>query len=351
MNNCSKKLVQLTLFLCLAAGAALGAVTPTPTPTTKPTPMPPHPAAPMRMPRIMTVPGFPPPANTEGETSEKSIAVAPGVSLKMCISDGQLKVNGWDRNEIRLFVKDGTKAGFRVLEKDGETGKPVWLLVSNQSGPHVGAGSECISGDIIEMDVPVKTSLTVKARSSQATVDLIRKIDITNVEGNVSLRNISGGISAVALRGDLTVENSSGEISVETTTGNIVAYEVSPGQVGDLFRAKTNSGTITLQKVDHRQIEANSITGSVLFDGKFRSGGLYNFKTSNGSIRMLIPDDSSCTFKAAYGYGNFKYELPLKVVTENVTSGGKNVVATLGAGDATVNLTTSSGSIGIRKQQ
>jgi hypothetical protein len=43
--------------------------------------------------------------------------------------------------------------------------------------------------------------------------------------------------------------------------------------------------------------------------------------------------------------------LPLKVVTENVTSGGKNVVATLGAGDATVNLTTSSGSIGIRKQQ
>ena len=66
---------------------------------------------------------------------------------------------------------------------------------------------------------------------------------------------------------------------------------------------------------------------------------------------MLIPGDSSCTINAAYGYGNFKYELPLKIVTENVTSGGKDLFATLGSGDSTVNLTTSSGSIGINKQQ
>ena len=216
MNNCSKKLVQLTLSLCLAAGLTASALGQTPTPEKQAKPVQPHTKVTPMPPRVMNIPGFPRPAETEGETTEKSIAVAPGVSLKLCISDGKLKVNGWDRNEIRLFVKDGSKAGFRVLEKDGETGKPVWLLVSSQSGPRVGSGSECISGDAIEMDVPVKTSLTVSGRTSQTMVDSVRKIWIKNIEGNIALRNIPEGITAETYQGDVSVENSGGAISLQS---------------------------------------------------------------------------------------------------------------------------------------
>lgn len=341
-------MVRLTLSLCLAAGTAIAAAGQATPPAKEPKPGPKGRVVAPPFPRAMGLPDAP---REPGETTEKSIAVAPEVNLKMCVLDGRLKVNGWERNEVRLFVKDGSRAGFRVLEKDGESGKPVWVLVANQSGPRPGAGPDCISGERIEMDVPFKTSLTVSGRTTQMMVDSVRKVWIKNVEGSIALRNIPEGISAETYQGDVSVENSGGAISLQSATGNVIAYEVTPGQIGDVFKAKTNSGTISLQRVDHRQIEANSITGSVLFDGRFLTGGLYNFKTQNGAIRLLIPEATSAIFKAAFGFGAFNSEFPLKVITENVTGGGKEISATLGTGDANVNLTTTSGSIGLKKQQ
>lgn len=340
------KLIKLTVSLCLSTIIAAAADGQTPPP-----------AKGIKPPKATKVWSIPDPRTqevpqTERLTSERSIAVDPEASIKLCVLNGRLKINGWERSEIRLFVKDGSRAGIKVLEKNSESGKPVWLLISNRARPDAAGGpiSDCISGESIEMDVPMKASLNVSGRTTQITTDSVKKISVKNVEGNIALRNISGGITASTYQGDISIENSGGAISLDSATGNIIAYEVNPGQIGDLFRAKTNSGTISLQRVEHRQIEASSITGSVLFNGKFLAGGLYNFKTSNGAIRLLIPEDSSFTIKAAYGFGIFDSDLPFKVVTENASTAGKNIVVTLGSGDATVNLTTTSGSIGIKKQ-
>jgi DUF4097 and DUF4098 domain-containing protein YvlB len=119
-----------------------------------------------------------------------------------------------------------------------------------------------------------------------------------------------------------------------------------------VFTVKTNGGSISLQRVEHRQIVANSISGSLLFDGKFLPGGIYNFRTSNGSIKLAIPVGSSCTFRATYGTGSFESEIPLKMITENLTPEAKIVVARAGTGEggASVNLSTTRGSIAIKRQ-
>jgi hypothetical protein len=349
MYKKGRQLLGLTLLLCSAAGAAVAQQVPPALPSppkggvAKPKPEVPAPREDrevMRGPRDRT-----------SQTSERSIAIDTNASVKLCVLDAQLKVNGWNRSEMRVFVRDGSRIGIRVLEKSAESAKPVWLQVVNGgSNGMPGPGPECLSGDLIEIDVPMGVSLSVNGRATQTSIDSIKKVFVKNVEGRISLRNIPGGITAATYQGDVTVENSGGAISLESATGNIVAYEVTPGQIGDLFRAKTNSGAISLQRVEHRQIEANSITGSVLFSGKFLTGGLYNFKTSNGAIRLMIPQDSSCTIKASYGFGLFNSELPIDIIQENVSAGGKSLVGRLASGNATVSLVTSSGSIGIRKQ-
>ncbi len=336
----SKKLFSLVLFLCFAGVLAADAVVgqeKAPPKAVKTRPLPaPGPEA----------PGF---FNGDGVTSERSISVDPNVAIKLCVSEGSLKINGWNRDEVRVFVKNGRKFGMKPLEKSATTGKVNWLWVAHMpSGPPRPA-ADCLSGDSIEIDAPIGTSFDLSGRAARTTVDSIKKIKVKIVEGVIMLRNITGGINAYTSQGDVMVENSGGAIALESTTGNIVAIEVSPGQIGDLLRAKTNSGAITLQRVEHRQIEASSISGSLLFDGKFLSGGIYNFRTSNGSIRLAIPAASSCTFKATYGFGTFNSEIPLKILTENDTSRARTVVATLGGGGAAVSLTTSSGSIGIRR--
>lgn len=341
-----KIIIKSAVFLCMFMTTS-AVVFGQSEPPAKPKPRVVQPVRPVRAARLPRV-YIPDPV-----TSEKAISVDPNVSIKVpCISQGNLKINGWERNEVRVFIKDGTSIGFKVLEKNAASGKPNWILISSAvptEGPR-SHESECISGTSIEIDVPMNAGLNLYGRETETVVDSVRKVSVKNIGGNISLRNIAGGIMAETYEGDVTVENSGGSISLQSSTGNIVAFEVSPGQIGDLFKAKTHNGAISLQKVEHRQIDANSISGTVMFNGKFLSGGQYSFKTSNGSIRMTLPQDSSCTIAASYGFGSFNSDIPLKVLTENIFPGGKNVVATIGSGEATVNLTTNSGSIGIKKQ-
>lgn len=344
MIKIGKTFGLLALALCLGsalAGSASGQAEPAP--AQKPIVI-----KPRSVPRA-PAPGRSMAGRPDDVTTERSISIDPNAAIKLCVLEGRVRINGWNRSEMRVFVRNGGKFGIKVLEKDAETAKPNWLLVLNANNGR-GPGSDCLSGESIEIDVPMQASLTVSGRSTNTTIDSVKKAVVKNIEGSIALRNITGGISAVALQGDLLVENSAGSISLETTTGNIAAYEVNPGQIGDLLRAKTNSGAISLQRLEHRQIEASSITGSVLFDGKFLSGGIYNFKTSNGTIRLLIPSDSSMMVRAAYGFGTFNSDLPLTYLTEDISETTKTIVARCGDGSASVNLTTTSGSIGIRKQ-
>ncbi len=315
---------------------------------------PPKKPAPKPKPEVWSPPSakFPPAPRESRTTTERSIAVDPNVNIKLCVSEGSLKVNGWERNEVRVFVRSGRLPGFKVLEKDPSTNKPNWLLISNVAaeGTRPAYMSECLAGDEIELDVPLTSSLSLSGRVTETIVNSIKKVNVKTVEGDITLRGISGGISAATYQGDLSVESSGGSILLESTTGNILAFDVSPGQIGDLFKAKTNSGNVTLQQIEHRQIEANTISGAMNFSGKFLPGGLYNFKTSNGSIKMHIPLKSSLTLKASYGFGSFNSDIPLKYVYQNDSGGGKNFLATIGTGDANINVTTNTGSILIKKQ-
>jgi hypothetical protein len=352
MGRSVRTIFKFGLLLCLAA--VINVSVPAQkdkqkTPKPKPPIEAPEPPEPSEKPFPVPTPSRYP--RGERVTSEKAIAVDPNVSIKLCVSAGRLKINGWERNEVRVFVKSGSPVGFKVLEKNAESGKPNWLWVSNiASGPRYGPQAECLSGDQVEIDVPMTAGINLTGTTAGATIDSVRKVSVKIIEGSINLRNIPGGITAEAYQGDVMLESSRGQIALKTTTGNIVAFDVEPGQIGDILKTQTNSGTISLQKVSHRQIEANSISGSVNFNGKFLAGGIYTFKTSNGSVRLLLPVDTSCKISAFYGFGTFDSSFPYKVLTEITSPGGKRLVVDIGGGDATVNLTTSSGSIGIRKQ-
>lgn len=292
-----------------------------------------------------------PPVGQEAPgTYEKAIAVQPNVSVKLCVSHGELRINGWSRDEVRVFVRQGRDPFFKILERDAESDKAAWLFVGNspQRDP---TASECLSGETIDLDVPFQASIDISGRTAGVTIDSIRRAKAKIVEGSVRLRNISGGVTAEVFQGDVFVESSTGAISLQAGSGNIAAIDLKPAEAGDGFRARTNSGTISIQGVKHRQIEAGSIFGSVVFDGGFLPGGIYDFKTTNGKVRLLLPLNASARIAAAYGFGAFQSSIPYKVLTENNTGGGKSIVVQFGDGGATVNITTASGTIAIDRSQ
>lgn len=287
------------------------------------------------------------------DTSEKRIKVDKAVNLSLCVTEGNVKVNGWDRDEIRVFVEDGSKFGFKVLQKSPKTSDPVWIMVTGvESKKPNAAPTECIWGGGIEIDVPVNATVNIKGQETTTSIDRVRRVNIKTIGGDINLRNISDGVTAFAGQGDITVEESAGAMILDSTTGNILVFEAGPSEIGDVFKAKSNSGSISLQVLEHRQVEVNSISGSVTYNGQILSGGSYSMSTSKGSIRMSLPVATSCKLFASYGYGTFSSEIPFKIITENITEGPiKIVVGTLGkGGDATVRVNSNNGSISIKKQ-
>ena len=305
------------------------------------------PGGPM-LPRV-TAGAAPAPPMWGGETMERSIAVDKDVNISLCVTQGNLKINGWNRNEVRVYVEDGARFAFKVMEKNTDN-KPVWLMLIGEK-PARGKSAECIWGDDIEIDVPVNATVNIKGQETKTIIDTIKKAKVQTIGGDITINNVSAGVWASTFEGDVTVESSMGTIDLVSTTGNILIFEAGPSDFGDTLRAKTNSGLISLQRIKHRQIEAGSVSGSIAYNGEVLNGGTYSLSTSNGSIRMALPPTTACNVNAIYGFGNFNSELPFKLITENIEEGPvKRIVGSIGKGEgATVKLTTNNGSIAIKK--
>jgi len=286
-----------------------------------------------------------------GETYEKSIAVDPKSKLSLCVSQGNVKINGWSRNEIRVFVKEGSRLGFTVQEKNPKSGLPAWIKVAGYEPGKPGVAKECIWGDQIEIDAPRSAAVGIEGKETNTRIDSIRSAFVRNAGGNISISNVTEGVNALTLEGDLDIENSDGQIVLTTTTGNIVGFELSPAQLGDTFRAKTSSGNISLQGLEHRQVDVNSVSGSVLFNGALLDGGIYNIGTSNGTLSLSVPQNSPCFLMATFVEGNFNSDIPFKLAQEDVSSPGpvKTIKGMLGQGECKLNLTNASGLIRLRK--
>lgn len=341
--------VRNLILGCIFAAAVLGLAADTFAQRATP---PPRPA-----PTVRPMPRVEPPKprlihEMYGDTSERLIAVAPNVTVNLCVIQAELRINGWQRNEVRVFVKDGSRIGFKVREKSPKDNSPIWINAIGYDPQRPNrAFPDCLWGERIEIDMPMNAFAEIKGQEVDAHVDSIKKVWVEIKGGDIAVRNVPNGVTATTFEGGITVEASEGPMNLVTTTGNITAFEVSPAEIGDRFRAKTSSGAIALQTVAHRQMDVGSVSGSVAYNGEIRSGGVYSMSTSAGSIRLTLPLKSVFQLIATYGYGAFSSDLPVKIEPENISPGPiKKVVGMVGDGaDATVRLTTNSGSIGIRK--
>lgn len=325
---------------------------PTPTPTTNPRPIgAPTPPIVKNKEKYKVVKPKRQILNEAETPAEKSMAVSSNVVVNLCVSEGKVRINGWDRNEIRAYVGNGSQVGFQIQQKDKATGSPVLMrILGFDPAKYTEADAEeCLAGDEIEIDVPRGASVNIKGQESETKIESVRKVSVDNVGGDIFLNDIKFGISAKTYRGGITVGKSSGSINLESANGNIVAYELGPTEVGDYFKAKTINGMITLQQIEHIQTDISSNSGWIRFTSEFLSGGQYAFSTLNGSILLTIPETSSCKITASYG-GLFGSEIPLKNQKLTNSGGIKNLTGQLGDGGARLNLTTYSGRINIKKQ-
>src|SRR5436190_939806 len=159
----------------------------------------------------------------------------------------------------------------------------------------------------------------------------------------------------------LSIDNFAGEVIIHTwdkDSVHVVArhqartkVSIRPSASGLSIQA---SGTMGPQGsvdygIDARSVEASTVNGNIVYEGKLVEGRRYTFGTHNGDVSLGVPENASATFTIRTYQGSFSTDLPLAGVSRADIQRGRRVVTTLGNGSADVSLETFGGSIRVRR--
>jgi DUF4097 and DUF4098 domain-containing protein YvlB len=164
------------------------------------------------------------------------------------------------------------------------------------------------------------------------------------VRGDVTIKGGTGAITAKSVEGEVRVEGARGKVTVSSVNEKAVITDTS----GDITAESINGG-ITMTGIDAKSVDASTVNGDIIYEGRLVDGGHYSFGTHNGNLSLGVPDNVNATFTIRTYQGSFSTDLPLEGVSRADVRRGKRVTTALGNGSADVSLETFGGSIRLRK--
>lgn len=285
--------------------------------------------------------------------AEKAIASDARPTVSFCVSDGSVRVRGWQRSEIRALVENG-KVGFKVQRRNAENAASWVMLLGfdpkEAAKPDAARRDECLSGSDIEIEVPYGAFVDIKSRDGDLKIESISKTRVQSVNGNVFVSDIREDAEVSTLSGNVVAEDSTGKIRLKSFSGNVFGVRLKPLGDSDALNARSESGNVTLQDVSHASIEAVSSNSNLNYFGTVVAGGVYNFNTVSGGINLFLPLQSSFQINATSNTP-LQLSFPIKTTMERKPNQIPRIVGTYGGGDATINLVSFGGALRLQKQQ
>ncbi len=294
--------------------------------------------------------------NVEDENKKDvSIVAEPDVVVTLCLASGGIVVRGWDKREVRARASGGEKIALPSSPAAATAGaRRVDVLVGDEAARTPAESGWCEGTGSIELDVPRGATVNLQIREGGVEVSQVAEARVESINGDVNLERISKTVEATCLSGDISLADSVGRVHLRTVSGEIEATNVRPLEASDTFSAGSTSGEVTLQRISHTQVKAATVSGSIRMSGALTRGGDYEFRTTNGDLTLTLPPDASFRLSArAVASGEVITDFPVKA---NAGEPGvkeahqDRLAGVVGTGDASLNLTTFSGTVQIKRQ-
>jgi len=176
----------------------------------------------------------------------------------------------------------------------------------------------------------VAFEVKLPARLAVAATSHNGKIELAQTASTATLLTHNGAVKAAKLAGDLKAMTHNGGIEVKNLRGNLDAKtyngEIRAGCVASKIRAVTHNGAIDVD-----------LSGSKAIDGQLI--------THNGAITLRLGDQASARIACSTQHGVVRAERGL----DDATARGRTaLVGTVGAGEGSLEVKTSRGSITIK---
>jgi hypothetical protein len=302
-------------------------VTPAPAPT-------PRAARRPRARAVMQVPPQPPqpPSDLEHPTryamrTDTTIAVRAGSKLMLNNFGGAIAIRTWARNAVRVRAAHGRRDWIEI----GSTDKTLHVTSTSRTpGP-----SRSVA---YELTVPPWLPVALSGVYNDVNVEGLKGgIDVETVRGNIVVRQAAGLIALRSVEGVVDLVGAKGVIKVSSVNEAVRIANA----IGSIAAEGVN-GDIHLIDVDSKDVEATTVNGEVVYDGRIQDGGSYRFATHNGDIALGMSDKANATVGVSTFSGDF--ESAFAIQPKKAPKGHRFTFA-LGTGSAKVDLESFQGSI------
>jgi DUF4097 and DUF4098 domain-containing protein YvlB len=260
------------------------------------------------------------------QQTDTSLAVSRGQRLEVNAYGGEIAVQAWNRNAVRIEANTSGRERVEI------TSSATSLSVRTQ-GRH-GPPSEIT----LKISAPAWMALTLSGVHTDVRVEgCLAPISVETVEGEVQVGGGNGLVSLRSVQGSVSLRGAKGRISVNSVNEGVEVTR----STGDIT-AGTVNGEITLDQVDAATVDANTVNGDISYSGPIRNGGRYGFSTHNGDVTLTVAEGTNASVAVSTFNGDFESEFPVPI---NGTRKGKGFNFTLGNGSAQVTLESFQGTI------
>jgi Toastrack DUF4097 len=202
--------------------------------------------------------------------------------------NGGIEVEGWDRNEVRLEAK-----------------------VVGQADTEAEARQ-------VASEVQIETSNTIRADGPRSTNRrswwVSYRLHVPR-NAELALTSTNGGISVRATRGDLELETSNGGLHLD--------------DVGGKVRGRTTNGGVNVRLTGHEW-----------------AGEGVELRTSNGGVRLQVPDDYNAHLETGTTNGRIQSDIPLTVQGRI----DRQLSVELGRGGPAIRVFTTNGGVSLSRR-
>lgn len=254
---------------------------------------------------------------------------------------GSVKVQGWDKSEVRI---SGT-LGPRVQRLE-ISGSDSTLEIKVVLPHHSGSDEGCDSCAELEIQVP-RTG----------------RIEVSTVSADVEASGLTGQVQVGTVSGGATVSSSASHVDVRTVSGDVTVVGSAKGASID---ANSVSGTVRLSDVDGSadvesvsgdtkvvsrhlsNLKMSATSGNLTFEGTPLKGGNYDLNNVSGDVLLAVGSSPDARFDVSSFSGDIDNSFGPKPTRVSKYSPGMELHFSNGSGSATVTARTLSGDVHIQ---
>ena len=275
---------------------------------------------------VVALAALPLQAAGQGPQTDTTFAVTQGTRLRMNNQGGDIIVRAWDRNQVRVQANHSRRTSVEVMQ----SGAVVEVRGRSSRG----------LGNMVDYQITVPSWMALEVGGMYAYIDVegVRGAVIAQtLEGDITIKAPADQVKASTTNGKISVEGARGRVEVHSTSESIRIADVQ----GDLF-VEGVSGNIQLTGIRARTVEAETLSGNLIYEGSILDGGRYSFLTHSGNISLSVAETTNATISTAIGSGRVSATFPLPT-TER--PGRRRQTFRLGSGSAVVEAETFSGNV------